>query len=265
MNQLPTIAGAALMLLLWLAAGPARAELDAPSAARLDALSATPALAGSLIYRGLTFAQDAPGAEPLFHYERRVLATPNALEATHLTRDPAQALVIAEAAQFDAAYALQRLTVQNRQQGYSGLVQVSGDGRRLHYRLNDNGVVSAAEEAIDQPAVSGPTLFGFILAQAAALDAGKTVPVRIIVLKDKRSYGFDIRREPAAHGQAVYAITARDWWLRPFIATMRLAVDLETRTVVRYEGRVPPMHNTAGKLADLDARVDYTALAAPYR
>jgi len=68
-------------------------------------------MAGELIYRGATFAQTSPGPEPLFRYERRLASTPTGLQATHLTRDPAQKLVIAESAQFNAAYQLQRFTV----------------------------------------------------------------------------------------------------------------------------------------------------------
>jgi hypothetical protein len=41
--------------------------------------------------------------------------------------------------------------------------------------------------------------------------------------------------------------------------------DANTRTPVRYEGRVPPMENVAGKLKDLDARVDYTQASVTYR
>lgn len=254
-----------LVTLLLLEASSARAELNAPSAARLAALSATPALAGKLIYRGATFAQNTAGSEPLFRYERRLSTTPTALEAAHLTRNPAQELIIAEVAQFNAAYQLQRFTAQNQQLGYSAEVLVSGDGRRLQYSLNDNGVVSAAEETIDQPAVSGPSLFGFILAHGAELEAGKTVPARFISLKEKRTYGLDIFLESSAKGQAVYAITLSNWVLRPFIGTMRVVVDVNSKTVVRYEGRVPPMQTVAGKLVDLDARVDYTTVTATYR
>lgn len=266
MNALCTAANAtAFVGLLLMATSPARAELEGPSAARLAALSATPTQAGELIYRGATFAQNLAGAEPLFRYERRVNTMPTGFEATHLTRDPAQQLVVAESAQFNAAYRLQRFAVQNQQLGFSGTVHVSSDGRHLRYSLNDKGVVSTAEESIDRPAVSGPSLFGFILAHRSALAAGKTIPVRFIVMKEKQTYGFDIRQESAADGQVVYSITASSWLIRPFVATMRATFDVGSKTWVRYEGRVPPMQTAAGKLATLDARVDYTAVAVPYR
>ncbi len=261
-----TVAKASVLIALFLlASSPARAALDAPSAARLSGLNTTPALAGELIYRGATFAQKAAGPEPLFRYERRVATTPTGIEATHLTRDPAHSLVVAESAQFNTAYQLQRFTVHNQQLGYSGVVQVSGDRRRLQYSLNDNGVVSTAEEAIDLPAVSGPTLFGFILEHRAQLDMGKTVSVRFIVMKEKQTYGLDIRQESAANGQVVYAITPSSWLVRPFLATMRATWDAGSKTWVRYEGRVPPMQTVAGKLADLDARVDYSTVSNTYR
>lgn len=258
------IACAALLLL---AAAPAHAALDAPGAARLQALDANPAQVGELVYRGATFAQTASaGQQPLFRYERRVATTPTGLEAAHLTRDPAQKLVIAESAQFDARYALQRFTVQNQQLGFSGEVRVSADGRQLTYSLNDNGTLSTAEEKIDAPALTGPSTFGFILAHWAELSAGKTLPVRFIVLKEKTSYGFDIRAEPvAANGQAAFVLTPSNWLIRRFIAPLRVVFDANTRTAVRYEGRVPPMQSVAGKWVDLDARVDYTSVTPSYR
>jgi len=97
------------------------------------------------------------------------------------------------------------------------------------------------------------------------LGAGKTVPVRFIVLSEKQTYGFDIRQESQAKGQSVYSITPSSWLIRLFIATMRVTVDANSKTVLRYEGRVPPKQMDSGKLVDLDARVDYTSVAATYR
>lgn len=261
----PAAACAQMALLLTLACPFARAGLDESAQLRLQTLGAHPALAGELIYRGRTFALDSAASDPLFHYERRLRETPAASTATHLTRDPAQQLVVVEEAQFGPHYQLHRFVALNRQLGYSGEVALSRDGRHLRYRLVDNGVTTLAQETIDRPAVSGPTLFGFILAHAAELDAGQTVPVSMIVLKDKRSYGFDIRREAAGADQVVYTLTASSVWLRPFIATMRLVVDSSRTRVLRYLGRVPPMSGTAGKLSELDARVEYTPAAPAYR
>ena len=263
LHRVPTAIASVVLLLL--AAGPARAALDAPSAARLLSLDTNPAQAGELIYRGATFAQNASGGQPLFRYERRITTSPTGLEAAHLTRDPAQKLLIAESAQFDARYALQRFTVQNQQLGYSGEVQVSADGRQLKYSLSDNGTLSTAEEKIDAPALTGPSTFGFILAHWSELVAGKTLPVRFVVLKEKTSYGFDIRAEGVANGQATFVLTASSWVIRRFLAPLRVVFYANDKTVVRYEGRVPPMQSVADKLVDLDARVDYTPVAASYR
>lgn len=255
----------AAVVLLLLAASQADAALDAASAAQLLALDTLPAQAGELIYRGATFAQNASGGQPLFRYERRIATTPTGLQAAHLTRDPAQKLVIAESAQFDTRYALQRFTVQNQQLGYSGEVQVSADGRRLKYKLSDNGSLSNAEEKIDAPALTGPSTFGFILAHWSELAAGKTLPVRFVVLKEKTSYGLNIRAEQFANGQATFVLTPSSWVIRRFIAPLRVVFDTNDMTVVRYEGRVPPMQSVAEKWVDLDARVDYTPVAASYR
>jgi hypothetical protein len=108
-------------------------------------------------------------------------------------------------------------------------------------------------------------LFGFILAHGSELAAGKTIPVRFIVMNEKQTYGLDIRQESATKEHVVYSIAASSWLIRPLVATMRATFDRASKTWVRYEGRVPPKQTLAGKLADLDARVEYTAVAAVYR
>ena len=82
-----------LLTLLLLAAGPARAALDSASISRLQALEAQPELAGTLIYRGTTYALAEPDGQPLFRYERRVVIGPTGLTAAHLTREHRAALV----------------------------------------------------------------------------------------------------------------------------------------------------------------------------
>lgn len=257
---------APLGALLAACCAPAQAALDLASQDRLQSLGRHPALAGDLIYKGRTFAQDEQAVEPLFHYERRLQVTPTAHTATHLTWDAdSRDLVIAEEAVYGPQARLRRFTALNRQSGLSAVVEVSADGRQLHFSVNDNGVVSLSTETVDRPVVAGPTLFGFVLAHAAQLAAGSTVPVRMIVPADKRSYGLDIRRESVSAGQVVYTIAASDWWLRPFLATMRLVVDTHRHTVQRYEGRVPPMRHVGGSWRALDARVEYTPVSTPYR
>ena len=103
------------------------------------------------------------------------------------------------------------------------------------------------------------------MAHWSELVAGKTLPVRFVVLKEKTSYGFDIRAEGVANGQATFVLTASSWVIRRFLAPLRVVFYANDKTVVRYEGRVPPMQSVADKLVDLDARVDYTPVAASYR
>jgi hypothetical protein len=219
-----------------------------------------------LIYRGDTFAQHAaPSIAPLYQYERRVAATATGLTAAHITRDPKGVLLITENAQYAPDYALQRFEVANKQGGFHGTVELSAGGHHLEYRLNDNGKLSTAQEDVRDPVVSGPTLFGFVLKHWDTLHAGSTIPVRMLVLREKTTYGFDIRFEKQAHGQTAFTVTPSSFLIRLAIAPLRVTFDTANKTVVRYEGRVPPMDVTSGKPKDLDARVEYTMVAASYR
>lgn len=258
-SRVPLMASALLTSTLCLA------QLDAPAAARLSALSQAPQTAGDLVYKGAVFSLDRPTETPLFNYDRRVLKTAGGMSAAHLTSDRSGVVIIAETAQTAPNYDLQRLDVMNQQAGFSGSVVVSDKGHRLDYQLTENGKTSTATETIATPAVSGPQLFGFIRQHWATLHGGTCMPVRMVVLKSKTSYGFDICFEREAKGQTAFTITPSSFLVRLAIAPMRLVFASNSNSVIRYEGRVPPMQTDHGKLKDLDARVDYSAAMPVFR
>ena len=255
----------ALAALLMSASGLSHAQLDAAGNAQLAQQRQSPDSAGVLIYRGTTFLRKAPTAEPLFHYERRVGTTSRGLSASHATSDPRGELLIVETAEYSPSYALQRFDVANKQGGFSGSVLVSADGHHLDYIVNDNGRVSSAKEDVREPVVTGPSMFGFILKNWDFLKAGNTIGVRMVVLREKTTYGFDVRFEQETNGQTSFSIVPSSFIIRMAIAPLRVVFDSTSRNVRRYEGRVPPMETAAGKLKDLDARVDYTMVASSYR
>jgi len=260
---LPTLAAVFGVLAACACAGPTK--LDAAGAARLESLRQSPESAGALIYQGTVFAQDSPAAPPLFTYERRVKNTATGLSSAHITREPSGEVLISEQAQFTAAYGLQRFDAINRQVGYSGSVVLSNGGRHLEYQLNENGKITVASEDVTDPVVTGPSLHGFILHHWGDLAQGKTIPVRMIVMKTKETYGFEIRLLAQAEGRMSFSVTPRHLLVRLAVAPLVVTFDSATRNVVRYEGRVPPMRLEGGKLRELDARVDYTMNVAVYR
>jgi hypothetical protein len=257
---------ATLFTLGMLATSAVHAELDGPSLEQLATLQGKPEASGELIYQGATFALEHPGTQPLFRYERRLTSPDgNSWVATHLTRNPNAELIILQSAQFTPAYELQRFSVVNQQGGFSGSAQVSADGRHLHYSLNDNGKITSADEEVDLPVISGPSMHGFILQHWDALLAGQSLGVRLIVLQEMQTYGFDIRFEQLAGGQAAFSLTPSSLLIRLAVAPLRVVFDASSKNVLRYEGRVPPKQEVGGKLKDLDAGVDYIAIAAHYR
>ena len=232
---------------------------------KLEALQGSVEAAGTLVYRGDTFIQRAPAGAPLFRYERRVLTNPNGLTASHITRDPGGRVIIAESAQVSPSYETLRFEATNQQSGFAGSVQISKGGRHLEYELNDNGKLSTAFEDVFDPVVCGPSLFGFVLKNWDPLMAGATLPVRMLVLKEKTTYGFNLKFEKLADGKASFTITPSNFLIRMAVAPLQVTFDASTKMPVRYEGRVPPMENISGKLKDLDARVEYTSMSAVYR
>lgn len=260
-----TSAAQRLIALLLLLGSAAHAAPNRPDEHQLQSLQAQPELAGELIYRGTTHAQTEPAGEPLFRYERRVLMQPDGLTATHLTRTPQGRLVIAESARATRDYRLQRFTAQNRQAGFSGEIEVSADGRQLDYRLDDQGEIRKARESIDAPAVAGPTLHGFILSHWAELQAGQTLPIRFVVLREMQTYGFTVSLKERSAGQSHFLITPSHWLIRWFIDPLQVIFDDRQRTLLSYRGRVPPQQEINGQLHDLDAQVRYESVSLTYR
>lgn len=241
------------------------ASANAGDAARIEALRQSPDLAGARVYRGAVYAQGATNAVPLFTYERRVATTDAGLAAAHITRGPDQQIVVVEEARFTSAYALQRFDAINPQQGFSGSVVLSQGGRHLQYRLLRDGKLSTATEEVSDPVVAGPSLHGFVLQHWDTLASGLPLAVRMVVLTDKTSYGFQIRQLPPQGGLTNFSITPSSAFVRLVIAPLKVSFDSKTRALVRYEGRVPPMRQVGPKLVDLDARVDYVMDQATYR
>ena len=254
-----------VLVALLLSAVATSAQLTQPALAKIEGLRAAPEAAGTLVYRGETFAQRAPSGPALFRYERRVQSTPTGLVASHLTSDSTGRLLMAEQAVLSANYAVQRFEISNQQLGFSGSVAVSQNGHRLDYELIQDGKVSRSSETVSDPVVTGPSMFGFILKNWDALLAGSSLPVRMVALKEKTTYGFDIKFDKHANGQTHFTVTPSSFVIRLAVAPLKVVFDSSTRNAVRYEGRVPPMENVSGKLKDLDASVVYESVTPSYR
>ena len=241
------------------------AQLPPPVFSILYAVQTKPESAGALVYRGSTFPNRQSMGVPLFRYDRRVLDAAAGTTASHITSDLAGRVIIVESATLSTQYEVRRFEATNTQAGFTGSVKVSNDGRNLEYELNDNGKITKSSEDVAHPVVTGPSMFGFILKNWEPLKAGSSLPVRMLVLKEKTTYGFDIKFEKQDNGQTSFTVTPSNFLIRMAIAPLRVVFDANTRAPLRYEGRVPPMENVAGKLKDLDAKVDYTAVASSYR
>jgi hypothetical protein len=261
----PSVRASSVAVALLIATATLHAQPDAAGRARLETLGQTPEVAGAAIYQGAVFSQTAGTGKPLFNYERRAGTHVGGLSASHITRDPSGTVIIAEEARFTTAYALQRFDASNLQAGFTGSVEVSKDGTHLEYSLSQNGKLSKAAEDVSDPVVTGPTLHGFVLQHWDALAGGQPIAVRMIVLAEKTSYGFVVRKHAAADGVTAFSITPASALVRMFIAPMKVSFDTASRALLRYEGRVPPMQAEGGKLKSLDARVEYTMQVPVYR
>jgi hypothetical protein len=254
-----------LLLITCLLAASSHAQLNQTAVAKLEATQTSPDSAGTLIYRGSTFNQRATSGDPLFRYERRVLSIPSGMIASNITSDLTGRVIIMELNELSSQYEIHRFEATNMQAGFSGIVKLSNGGRHLEYELNDNGKITKATEVVSDPVVSGPSIFGFILKNWEPLVAGTSLPIRMLVLKDKTTYGFDLKFEKQLNGQVFFTISPSSLLIRMAISPLRVVFDASSKMPVRYEGRVPPMERVSDKFKDLDARVEYSLVTNVYR
>ncbi|MGK0359769.1 MAG: hypothetical protein ACI9U2_002075, partial [Bradymonadia bacterium] len=245
----------------------ARVDLAPADASRLEALTADPDQTGALVYRGAVYDANGHDAAPVLRYERRVaerrVETDTELVSSHLTfvRDQ---VVIVQRAVSSAAYALQQFSEVNQQTGVLSQVAVDAQGGLVFTQTRD-GEVETSTEGSGPPVVVGPTLFGFVLSQWDALNAGQSVRVRFAAVDRMQSYEFDLRLHKSDSKRSVVSFTATRFFVRLAMDTMYLTFDTQTRHIVRYEGLVPPQLEVEGDLEPLRARVEYTFSTPRYR
>ncbi|MFN8058699.1 MAG: hypothetical protein U0Q12_05990 [Vicinamibacterales bacterium] len=235
--------------------------LAADARARLDEIARRPASTGDQIYEGRVLTLDGRD-QPLFAYERRVREEGGLVTSTHITHDPAGAVVVVQSASHTPAYELRRADLLHGQSGVSASVVIA-DGRAT-YTLDDGGRTTTAHETVREPVVAGPTMFGFILAHWEALARGAVI-----------RFGCRARARRVARlrpRSCRRAGRADDRRMTPPNPLVRLAVsrtyfhfDTGTRQILEYTGRVPPFERRGDALAALDARVSYRFVAASFR
>ncbi len=200
---------------------------------------------GTRIYTGEVL--DSRGV-PMFRYTR------SSTEHWSIDRSfdaDTNALVVAQAARHDASYTLHEYVEHHLQLGVRSVVS-SPDPDHLEYTTEKGHRVRHHTERIDAPAVTGPTLFGFVLTHWEPLGRGEAIEVRFIVAERRRSYRF-ILRMSTAEGRATVEMRPRSWLLRRSIAPIRMHFDPRTRAILAYEGRIPPRKDGH----PVDARVEY--------
>lgn len=255
--------------LLWLAAALGLASCAAPAqdspASALRSLGRAPHAAGELVYRGAVYDPSrGPNSAAVFNYERRVTPQGDALISTHVSLDEDGTLAVVDAATHDSAYRLRTFDSLQAQTGTVGRVTVDADGD-VHFDVTRARRRRTRTERATDPVVVGPTLFGYALAHWEALVSGEALKVRFAVVERAQTYGFTLRKVHADAHTTTIAMRATGLLTRASVPTMHLVFDTQTRDIVRYQGRVPPVVFKDGKARALDARVEYAFVADGYR
>lgn len=220
---------------------------------------------GETIYFGHVFPLAAPAdaASPTYIYERRVAERGGAMRATHITREPAGRVVLADSATHDADYRLREYTLHGDQLGQRGTVRVEAGVVSFH--LISGTEERSGSEPLGDPVVVGPTLVGHIVRQLGALRAGAVLPVRLAALDRLETLGFELQAIPAAPGQTQVRMKASSLVLALAVPPVLFTFETQTGKLVRIEGRVPTKVRSGDRWRDFDARVEYEYVAGAYR
>lgn len=212
---------------------------------------------GTRIYKGNVFG---PEDTQIFRYTRDSRVDAAGRTSIHRSHDVQNGrLVVAQAAEHDSVYALQRYVEEHRQLGTTSEVVVEG-GKTVAFTTHERGRTRHRTERVRAPLVTGPTLFGFVAAHWDRLNSGEPMPVRFVVAERRRSYAFTLTMDPSADENTIVTMRASSPIVRLSVPPMRMTFDSKTQAITRYEGRVPPRWENRA----VDARVEYEH-AAPYR
>lgn len=243
-------------------AGTRPRPLAAGARAQLDAIERRPASTGEQIYEGRVFGLDGR-TNPLFAYERRVRQEGDLVTSTHVTYDTSGAVVVVQRASHSPTYELHRADLLHGQSGVSASVVIA-DGTAT-YTLEDGMRTTTSREAVTEPVVAGPTMFGFILAHWDALTRGTAVPIRFAVLERGESLAFVLARVDGPQGRTIIRMTPSSPLVRLAVSPTYFQFDTRSRQILEYTGRVPPFERRGDTLSTLDARVTYQFVASTFR
>lgn len=214
------------------------------------------------MYEGRVGRRDAVGP-PLFRYERRVFDRHDGLRSVHVTFSPTGEPVVLHQADHTVDYELVGFREVHAQTGLVGEVVVADDGAATFSAMVD-GRTRTRVEAPGDPLHVGPTLFGYVLENWDSLVAGDVHPIRFVVMKNRRSYAFELEVVHAESESVTFEMRASQWFVRLGVPSMELAFD-RNRDIVRYAGLVPPLDQHGDHLKRLNATVTYVLESEPYR
>lgn len=205
---------------------------------------------GTRIYSGDVHT---PQGVPIFHYTRDSRVEGERLVSIHRSYDAnTHELVVAQAARHDATYTLSEFVEEHVQLGVRSVVSASVPGR-LDYTTHEGDRVRHRSERVDAPVVTGPTLFGFVRTRWKRLSGGEEIEIRFVVAEKRRSYPFVLHMAQPSGGRTMVEMRPRGAFLTLAVSPMRMSFESDTRTILSYEGRIPPRRD--GKA--VDARVEY--------
>ncbi len=219
---------------------------------------------GQLVYFGRVFPlRSSEGDVPTYVYERRVADAAGGIVSTHVTRDVAGVVQLAESAMHSGEYELGEYILHANQLGQTGRMQVDGD--QVIFRLAHGSKQRSRVAKRRGPVVVGPTLVGYIVRHLDALEQGTSLKVWFAVIDRMTTFGFNLEAIAAAPGQARVRMRPAGFLLRLAVEPTYFTFDAATRKLVRIEGRVPTKIRERARWRDFDARVEYDFVAPVYR
>lgn len=218
---------------------------------------------GETVYFGRVFPLQDAGPAPTYVYERRVDAAGEQLVSTHITRDTAGVVQLAESATHDAGYNLSSYTLHGNQLGESGSVQV--EPGQVAFRLRSSAGERTRVERTDGEVVVGPTLIGTLVHRFAALERGEVVRVRFAVLSRLETIAFELAKVSSSPGELRVEMRPSGFLFGLVVDPITFTFETSTKKLIRLEGRVPPLVRDGDEWRELDARVEYDFVAPSYR
>lgn len=199
----------------------------------------------------------------LFDFKNDFERTSDKQVSTSVFTRPDGSTAAIEVTTFDATGKLKHYSWEDKQEGYSGSIEISGGKARFSF--TKNGKTKTAEEAAGEDFLVGSMIPEDFQANWEKISKGEKLKRRLAVVDRVETIGFEFSKESEAEidGQKVFVIKMRpsNFLISALVKPLRFYVKADGTKLLELRGRTLVRRQVGSSFKDLDALTIYNQAA----